>query len=85
MSTVLITGTNKGLGYEIARQLVAAGHTVYAGARDVERGRKAAHELGARFVQLDVTDASSVSTSWTKRAPSSWAVLRPRSTSRAPA
>jgi NAD(P)-dependent dehydrogenase (short-subunit alcohol dehydrogenase family) len=60
MSTVLITGANKGLGYEAARQLVAAGHTVYVGARDIARGRKAAHELGARFVQLDVTDDASV-------------------------
>lgn len=33
MTTTLITGSNKGLGYEAARQLIAAGHTVYAGAR----------------------------------------------------
>jgi NAD(P)-dependent dehydrogenase (short-subunit alcohol dehydrogenase family) len=60
MTTTLITGANKGLGFETARRLVAAGHTVYAGARDVERGRRAADELGARFVQLDVTDDASV-------------------------
>ena len=60
MATVLITGSNKGLGYEVTRQLVAAGHTVYAGARDVARGSTAAAELGARFVQLDVTDDGSV-------------------------
>ena len=60
MSTILITGSNKGLGYETARQLVAAGHTVYAGARDSARGRTAADELGAHFVQLDVTDDASV-------------------------
>ncbi|MEU6352573.1 SDR family oxidoreductase [Streptomyces sp. NPDC047072] len=60
MTTTLITGANKGLGYETARQLIAAGHTVYVGARDVERGRRAAEELGARFVQLDVTDDASV-------------------------
>ena len=60
MSTTLITGSNKGLGYEAARQLIAAGHTVYAGARDPERGRPAAERLGARFVQLDVTDDASV-------------------------
>lgn len=60
MSTILITGANKGLGYETARQLVAAGHTVYAGARDAERGRAAAEALGARFVQIDVTDDASV-------------------------
>ena len=60
MTTTLITGSNKGLGYEAARQLIAAGHTVYAGARDPELGRPAAGRLGARFVQLDVTDDASV-------------------------
>jgi len=60
MTTTLITGANRGLGKETARQLVAAGHTVYVGARDEARGREAARELGARFVQLDVTDDASV-------------------------
>jgi NAD(P)-dependent dehydrogenase (short-subunit alcohol dehydrogenase family) len=60
MTATLITGANKGLGKETARQLIAAGHTVYAGARDEARGRAAASELGARFVQLDVTDDASV-------------------------
>ncbi|GHG88333.1 SDR family NAD(P)-dependent oxidoreductase [Streptomyces lanatus] len=60
MTTTLITGANKGLGFETARRLIAAGHTVYVGARDAERGRRAADELGARFVQLDVTDDASV-------------------------
>ena len=60
MTTTLITGANKGLGKETARQLVAAGHTVYVGARDAARGHAAADELGARFVQLDITDDASV-------------------------
>lgn len=60
MTTTLITGANKGLGRETARRLVAAGHTVYVGARDPERGAAAADALGARFVQLDVTDDASV-------------------------
>lgn len=60
MTTTLISGANKGLGFETARRLIAAGHTVYVGARDAERGRRAADELGARFVQLDVTDDASV-------------------------
>lgn len=60
MTTTLITGANKGLGKETARQLIAAGHTVYIGARDEARGRAAAEELGARFLQLDVTDDASV-------------------------
>lgn len=60
MPTTLITGANKGLGLETARQLVAAGHTVYVGARDAARGRAAATALGARFVQIDVSDDVSV-------------------------
>jgi NAD(P)-dependent dehydrogenase (short-subunit alcohol dehydrogenase family) len=60
MTTTLITGANKGLGYEAARQLIAAGHTVYLGSRDADRGRRAAEALGARAVQLDITDDASV-------------------------
>ena len=60
MTVTLITGANKGIGYETAKQLLELGHTVYVGARDAERGEKAAAELGARFVQLDVTDDASV-------------------------
>ena len=60
MTATLITGANKGLGFETARRLVAAGHTVYLGSRDAERGRRAAEQLGARAVQLDVTDDASV-------------------------
>lgn len=60
MTVTLITGANKGIGFETARQLLELGHTVYIGARDVERGEKAAATLGARFVQLDVTDDASV-------------------------
>ena len=60
MTVTLITGANKGIGFETARQLLEQGHTVYIGARDVERGAKAAAELGAQFVQLDVTDDASV-------------------------
>jgi NAD(P)-dependent dehydrogenase (short-subunit alcohol dehydrogenase family) len=60
MTTTLITGANKGLGFEAARQLTAAGHRVWIGARDLTRGRRAAEALGAEFVQLDVTDDASV-------------------------
>jgi NAD(P)-dependent dehydrogenase (short-subunit alcohol dehydrogenase family) len=60
MTTTLITGANKGLGHEAARRLIGAGHDVWIGARDERRGRQAADELGARFVQLDVTDDASV-------------------------
>jgi NAD(P)-dependent dehydrogenase (short-subunit alcohol dehydrogenase family) len=60
MTISLITGANKGIGYESARRLVEAGHTVYVGARDPGRGRSASVRLGARFVQLDVTSDNSV-------------------------
>lgn len=60
MTTTLITGANKGLGRETARRLLAEGHDVWIAARDPERGRQAADELGGRFVQLDVTDQASV-------------------------
>ncbi len=60
MTTTLITGANKGLGREVARRLLADGHQVWLAARDPERGRAAAEELGGRFVRLDVTDDDSV-------------------------
>jgi NAD(P)-dependent dehydrogenase (short-subunit alcohol dehydrogenase family) len=61
MNTVtFITGANKGLGYETARRLAQAGHTVILGARDPGRGQQAASQLGLRFVPVDVTDDDSV-------------------------
>jgi NAD(P)-dependent dehydrogenase (short-subunit alcohol dehydrogenase family) len=60
MTTTLITGANKGLGRETARRLLADGHDVWLAARDPERGKTTARELGARFVPLDVTDDASV-------------------------
>ena len=60
MTVTLVTGGNKGLGYETARQLIERGHTVYIGARSVERGEAAAAELGAQSVRLEVTDDASV-------------------------
>jgi NAD(P)-dependent dehydrogenase (short-subunit alcohol dehydrogenase family) len=62
MAVTLITGANKGLGFETARQLIHRGHRVYLGARSVERGEAAASELGGQFVQLDVADDTSVET-----------------------
>jgi NAD(P)-dependent dehydrogenase (short-subunit alcohol dehydrogenase family) len=60
MTITLITGANKGLGYETARRLLQAGHTVYLAARDPERGQAAATRLGTRWVELDVTVDTSV-------------------------
>lgn len=60
MTTTLITGGNRGLGYEVARGLIDSGQTVWIGARDASRGQQAADRLRAQFVQLDVTDDASV-------------------------
>ena len=61
----LITGANKGIGLEIARQLGRQGFTVLVGARDSGRGTAAVESLAsedidARFVQIDVTDVQSI-------------------------
>jgi NAD(P)-dependent dehydrogenase (short-subunit alcohol dehydrogenase family) len=60
MTTALITGANKGLGYETARRLIELGHTVLVGSRDAERGQRAADALAGRFLLLDVTSDASV-------------------------
>ena len=63
----LITGANKGIGFETARELGKAGWTVLLGARNSTLGRAAesklrAENLDAHFVPLDVTDGQSIST-----------------------
>jgi NAD(P)-dependent dehydrogenase (short-subunit alcohol dehydrogenase family) len=63
----LVTGANKGIGFETVRQLAARGMTVLLGARDPARGQEAARSLRAagadvRFLPLDVTDAGSIAT-----------------------
>lgn len=63
MSRVLITGASSGFGAMTARALADAGHTVYAGMRNVaDRNRDAAAEAGgyAHVVELDVSDQASV-------------------------
>jgi NAD(P)-dependent dehydrogenase (short-subunit alcohol dehydrogenase family) len=60
--TALITGANRGIGREIARQLAASGIAVVVGSRDLAAGHVAARELGrdVRAEQLDVSDPGSV-------------------------
>ena len=65
MKTALITGANKGIGHEVARQLAAKGFHVFVGARNAKAGRKAAEEIAkksgkATFLEIDVADNDSV-------------------------
>lgn len=60
MKITLITGGNKGLGFETARALKEQGHKVYIGSRNAQRGQQAAQQLGVDYVVLDVTDDDSV-------------------------
>ena len=67
MKTALITGANKGIGHEVARQLAAKGFHVFVGARNAKAGRKAAEDIGkkcgkATFFEIDVADNDSVTT-----------------------
>jgi NAD(P)-dependent dehydrogenase (short-subunit alcohol dehydrogenase family) len=56
----LVTGGNKGIGLETVRRLAEAGYRVYLGARNPDLGKKAAGEVGAQFLELDVTCDASV-------------------------
>jgi NAD(P)-dependent dehydrogenase (short-subunit alcohol dehydrogenase family) len=58
--TALVTGANKGIGLEIARELRALGLNVLIGARDPIRGKEAAAAIGADYLPLDVTDEESI-------------------------
>ena len=60
MTTTLVTGATRGVGLELSRRLVEAGHTVYLGARDLERGREVAEAIGAIAIAIDVTAEASV-------------------------
>ncbi|MEO1253418.1 MAG: SDR family NAD(P)-dependent oxidoreductase [Bacteroidota bacterium] len=60
MSRIVVTGGNRGIGKEIAKQLVELGNQVLLTARDKEKGEKAAREIGASFYQLDVSMVKSI-------------------------
>ena len=64
--TALITGANKGIGFETAKQLLQKGFHVYIGSRDLKNGIEAVEKLKSQgliaveVIQLDVTDETSV-------------------------
>ena len=65
MKTALITGANKGIGHEVARQLARKGFHVFIGARNRDAGRKAVDQITkkggkATFLEIDVADNASV-------------------------
>ncbi|NIG55632.1 SDR family oxidoreductase [Chitinophaga sp. Cy-1792] len=66
MKTVLITGANRSIGFETARQLLQQGYFVYLGARDIEKGRQAVQQLQSEglenvaAVAIDVDDIASI-------------------------
>jgi NAD(P)-dependent dehydrogenase (short-subunit alcohol dehydrogenase family) len=64
MRVALVTGANKGIGLQVAKELAARGFTVLVGARELARGHAAAGEIGeaARAIAIDVTDAVSILT-----------------------
>lgn len=61
----LVTGANRGLGLEVGRRLAIAGYEVWLGARDLDRGIKAAERLAEQgisvtAIEIDVTSDESV-------------------------
>jgi NAD(P)-dependent dehydrogenase (short-subunit alcohol dehydrogenase family) len=70
MKTVLITGANRGIGFEIARQLAGRGFHVFIGARSEQAGQAAQRELEKAgkisLLVLDVSDSKSIASAASK-------------------
>ncbi|UII20668.1 SDR family oxidoreductase [Fulvivirga ligni] len=66
MKKVLITGANKGIGFQVAKQMAEKGYYVYLGCRDLERGQEAVNKLVAEGLSnvevlvIDVADSESI-------------------------
>lgn len=64
----LVTGGNKGIGLQIAKELVGHGFAVLIGSRDLTKGEESAKSIGAgaHAIQLDVTDQASIDAAATR-------------------
>ncbi|WP_421791491.1 SDR family NAD(P)-dependent oxidoreductase [Hyphobacterium sp.] len=67
--TALVTGANRGIGFEIARGLKAKGLTVLVAARRLSDAEAAAAEIGANAIQLDVSDTQSIESALKQTGP----------------
>ena len=63
MKKVLITGANKSIGFETAKQLLDLGYYVYLGSRDLKKGEEAARQLqsaNVQAIQIDISNSQSI-------------------------
>lgn len=63
MKKAFITGANKGIGFETAKQLLDLGYYLYIGSRDIEKGKEAVEKLNSEFaeaIQIDISNEQSI-------------------------